>query len=66
VGTTTLRVRPPPERPLRHGDQYRFAEARGDRRGGVVDMDHERATADRGGAERARRHATAKRRLDDT
>jgi hypothetical protein len=29
-------------------DQYRFAEARGDRRGGTADMDHERAAADRG------------------
>jgi hypothetical protein len=30
------------------GDQHRLAEARGDRRGGVADMDHERAAADRG------------------
>ena len=30
------------------GDQHRFAEARGDRRGGVADMDYERAAADRG------------------
>ena len=29
-------------------DQYRLAQARGDRRGGVADMDHERAAADRG------------------
>ena len=29
-------------------DQHRLAEARGDRRGGVADMDHERAAADRG------------------
>ena len=29
-------------------DQYRLAEARGDRRRGVADMDHERAAADRG------------------
>jgi hypothetical protein len=29
-------------------DQYRVAEARGDRRGGVADMDHERTAADRG------------------
>ena len=30
---------------LAMGDQYRLAEARGDRRGGVADMDHERAVA---------------------
>jgi hypothetical protein len=29
-------------------DQHRLTEARGDRRGGVADMDHKRATADRG------------------
>jgi hypothetical protein len=29
-------------------DQHRFAEARGNRRGGVADMDHKRAAADRG------------------
>jgi hypothetical protein len=28
-------------------DQYRLAEARGDRRGGMADMDRERAAADR-------------------
>jgi hypothetical protein len=28
-------------------DQYRLAQARGDRRGGVADMDHERAASDR-------------------
>jgi hypothetical protein len=30
------------------GDQYRLAELRGDHRGGVADMDHERAAADPG------------------
>jgi hypothetical protein len=30
------------------GDQHRLAQPRGDRRGGVADMDHERAAADRG------------------
>jgi hypothetical protein len=30
------------------GDQRRLAQPRGDRRGGVADMDHERAAADRG------------------
>jgi hypothetical protein len=29
-------------------DQHRLAQPRGDRRGGVADMDHERAAADRG------------------
>src|SRR5258708_34382265 len=35
---------------LRHHlrDQHRLAQPRGDRRGGVPDMDHERAAADRG------------------
>jgi hypothetical protein len=33
---------------LAMGDRYRLSEARGDRRGGVADMDHERAAADRG------------------
>ena len=28
---------------LAMGDQHRLAEARGDRRGGMADMDHERA-----------------------
>ena len=37
---------------LAMGNQYRLAEARGDRRGGVADMDHERAAADRGAVER--------------
>jgi hypothetical protein len=30
------------------GDQHRPAEARSDRRGGVADIDQERAAADRG------------------
>jgi hypothetical protein len=30
------------------GDQYRLAQARGDRGGGVAGVDHERAAADRG------------------
>jgi hypothetical protein len=33
---------------LAMGDQYRLAEARGDRRSGVADMDHGRAAANRG------------------
>jgi hypothetical protein len=33
---------------LAMGDQHRLAEPRGDRRGGVADMDHEPAAADRG------------------
>jgi hypothetical protein len=38
-------------------DQDRLAEARGDRRGGVADMDHERAAADRGAVDPFRREA---------
>jgi hypothetical protein len=35
-------------------DQHRLAQARGDRRGGVADMDHERAVADRGAVDPTR------------
>jgi hypothetical protein len=35
---------------LAMGDQHHLAEARGDRRDGMADMDHERAAADRGGS----------------
>ena len=38
-------------------DQYRLAQARGDRRGGVADMDHEGAAADRGAVDPFRRQA---------
>jgi hypothetical protein len=39
------------------GDQYRLAEARGDRRGGMADMDYERAAADRDAVDPFRRQA---------
>jgi hypothetical protein len=35
-------------------DQHRLAQAGGDRRGGVSEMDHERAAADRGAVDRFR------------
>jgi hypothetical protein len=38
-------------------DQHRLAETRGDRRGGVADMDHERAAADRGAVDPSRGEA---------
>ena len=38
-------------------DQHRLAETRGDRRGGVADMDHERAPTDRGAVDPFRRQA---------
>jgi hypothetical protein len=39
-------------------DQHGLAQARGDRRGGVADMDHERAAADRGAVDPAERWPT--------
>jgi hypothetical protein len=48
AGDTTLRGAPDAgAAALAMGDQHRLAEACGDRRGGVADMDHERAAADR-------------------
>jgi hypothetical protein len=38
-------------------DQHRPAQTRLDRRGGVADMDHERAAADRGAVDPFRRQA---------
>ena len=43
-------------------NQHRLAEARGDRGGGVADMDHERAAADRGAVDPFRREAEIVRR----
>jgi hypothetical protein len=45
-------------------DQHRLAEARGDRRGGVADMDHERAAADRGAVDPFRGQAQVMRHRD--
>jgi len=38
-------------------DQHRLAQARGDRRGGVADMNHKRTAADRGAVDPFRRQA---------
>jgi hypothetical protein len=49
VGATTLRERPTPERPLSPWVISTVSQrAGGDRRGGVADMDHQRAAADTG------------------
>ena len=58
MGATTLRVRPDPgAAALAMRDQYRLAETQANRRGGVADMDHERAAADRGAVDPFRREA---------
>ena len=54
----TLRVRPTPERPLSPRVISTVShQARGDRRSGVADMDHERKAADRGAIDPFRRQA---------